>query len=282
MKRRTLEELNVLDDFLFQELISRGKKGEDFCRILLETILGRKIGKVTVTPQKPVLGMDTSLHGIRMDAYMEVTETETDVQLEPDIYDIEPNKVADKKTLPKRTRYYHGLIDSRLLESGADYENLKNVIIIMILPYDPFDQNRMVYTVKNQCVEEPGIPYEDGIKKIFLYTKGTEGNPSQELQEMLRYMENSIAENVTNREIAVIHNYVNEVKHDRKAGIQYMKSWEREKMMKEEGIEEGKELGFEQINALNQRLAEEGRTEDIIKAASNAEYQKKLLLEFGL
>lgn len=26
MKKRTLEELNVLDDFLFQELISRGKK----------------------------------------------------------------------------------------------------------------------------------------------------------------------------------------------------------------------------------------------------------------
>ena len=30
---------------------------------------------------------------------------------------------------------------------------------------------------------------------IFLYTKGTEGNPSQELREMLKYMESSIAEN---------------------------------------------------------------------------------------
>lgn len=103
MKRQTLEELNVLDDFLFQELISRGKKGEEFCRILLETILGRKIGKVTVTPQKPILGIDTNLHGIRMDAYIETTETtevETNVNIESEIYDIEPNKAADRKTLP--------------------------------------------------------------------------------------------------------------------------------------------------------------------------------------
>lgn len=293
MKKRTLEELNVLDDFLFQELISRGKKGEDFCRILLETILGRKIGKVTVTPQKPLLGMDTNLHGIRMDAYIEVTESETNVQLEPDIYDIEPNKVADKRTLPKRTRYYQGLIDSRLLESGVDYEHLKNVVIIMILPYDPFDKNRMMYTVKNLCVEEPDIPYEDGIKKIFLYTRGTEGTPSQELQEMLQYIENSVAENVTNPEIAAIHNYVNEVKRDRKAGIQYMKSWEHDKMMRDEGREEGREEGkrlglaeaqkqIDRINALNQKLAEDGRMEDIIMASSNKEYQKKLLVEFGL
>ena len=43
MKKRSLDELNLLDDFLFQELVSRGKKGEDFCRILLTTILGKKI-----------------------------------------------------------------------------------------------------------------------------------------------------------------------------------------------------------------------------------------------
>lgn len=42
MKKRTLEELNLLDDFLFQELVARGEQGENFCRILLSTILGRK------------------------------------------------------------------------------------------------------------------------------------------------------------------------------------------------------------------------------------------------
>lgn len=121
----------------------------------------------------------------------------------------------------------------------------------------------MVYTVKKQCVEEPDILYEDGIKKIFLYTKGTEGNPSQELREMLKYIENSIAKNVTNREIEEIHNYVNEIKRDRKTGIQYIK-------------------GRQQINTLYRKLAERGRTEDVIKASSDMEYQKKLLTEFAI
>ena len=103
------------------------------------------------------------------------------------------------------------------MESGWDYQKLKNVYIIMILPYDPFDRNRMVYTVKNQCVEAPDIPYEDGAKKIYLNTKGTEGTPSQALKNMLKYIENSIAENVTDTNIQAIHNYVSEVKQDREA-----------------------------------------------------------------
>ena len=43
MGRRKLEELDLLDNFLFQQLISRGEEGEDFCRSLLETILEKKI-----------------------------------------------------------------------------------------------------------------------------------------------------------------------------------------------------------------------------------------------
>ncbi len=184
------------------------------------------------------------------------------------------------------------------MESGWDYQKLKNVYIIMILPYDPFDRNRMVYTVKNQCVEAPDIPYEDGAKKIYLNTKGTEGTPSQALKNMLKYIENSIAENVTDTNIQAIHNYVSEVKQDREVGVQYMKSWEREALIREEGkeagLEEGRKSGLEQgrktgilegekrINQLNLKLIEAGRTEDIIKAASDIEYQKQLLKEYGL
>ena len=180
----------------------------------------------------------------------------------------------------------------------------------MILPYDPFDRNRMVYTVKNQCVEAPDIPYEDGAKKIYLNTKGTEGTPSQALKNMLKYIENSIVENVTDTNIQAIHNYVSEVKQDREVGVQYMKSWEREALIREEGKEEGRQAGLEEgrktgieegrktgieegrktgieegeqrINQLILKLKEAGRIEDIIKAASDAEYQQLLLKEYGL
>lgn len=40
---------------------------------------------------------------------------------------------------------YQAIIDAKQLETGWDYQDLKNVYIIMILPYDPFGKNRMVY-----------------------------------------------------------------------------------------------------------------------------------------
>lgn len=102
-----------------------------------------------------------------------------DAEIIPDIYDVEPNNRYEKQTLPKRMRYYHGLIDTQLLATDVEYDKLQNVVIIVILPYDPFDKNRMVYTIRNQCVEDGSIPYDDGAKKIFLYTKGTEGGWNQ-------------------------------------------------------------------------------------------------------
>ena len=144
----------------------------------------------------------------------------------------------------------------------------------------------MVYTVKNQCVEAPDMEYEDGIRRIYLYTKGTEGNPSQELRDMLKYMENSIAENVTNADIRAIHEQVDAVKRDKEVGVQYMKSWEREMLIREEGKVEGKEVGKQEerrrLNTLILRLTEDGRADDIVKAAQDEDYQKQLLEEYGL
>ena len=111
-----------------------------------------------------------------------------DAEIIPNLYDIEPNNSYEKETLPKRTRYYHGLIDTQLLATGAGYDKLPNVVIIVILPCDSFDQNRMVYTIRNHCDEVPSLNYEDGARKIYLYTKGSEGNPSQELKSILKYI----------------------------------------------------------------------------------------------
>lgn len=52
--------------------------------------------------------------------------------------------------------------------------------------------------------------------------------------------------------------------------------------LKREGHEEGREEAIEQINQLNLILAEQGRMDDIIKAAKDKEYQEKLFKEFGI
>jgi len=300
---RRLEDLNLIDNFLFQQMLMQEEDGEKFARILLSTILGKKIRNVKITSQKNILGIDTDKHGIRLDAYIEdVSDADNpdlaDAEIIPDIYDIEPNNSYEKETLPKRTRYYHGLIDTQLLATGAGYDKLPNVIIIVILPYDPFDQNRMVYTIRNHCDEVPNLPYDDGARKIFLYTKGTQGNPSQSLKDMLKYIQESTKENVTNEDIASIEQLVNKVKHKKEVGINYMKSWEVEEMARKQGYQDGFDEGFnngfnngfndgfndaaKKMNQLIIFLTEANRTDDILKAAKDSAYQNLLFKEFNL
>ena len=50
----------------------------------------------------------------------------------------------------------------------------------------------------------------------------------------------------------------------------------------EEREELGKAIGKDRVNALNLRLTKEGRSEEIIKAAENKEYQQRLFEEFGI
>lgn len=282
-KFRKLEELNLIDNFLFQEMLSQKDTGEEFARILLGTILGKRIRKVRIVSQKAILGTDTDRHGIRLDAYIEDVSDErngemSDAEVVSDIYDIEPNQIYEKKNLPRRTRFYHGMIDTQFLTAGATYDKLPNVIIIMILPYDPFDKNRMVYTIQNQCIEDPQIPYNDGARKIFLYTKGMEGNPSQALKDMLKYIQKTTDDNVANQDIASIHRLVHKVKLKKEVGINYMKSWEMEKLARDEGYE----IACDRLNRLHVQLIEAGRTEEILKASQDRAYQEKLFEEFGL
>jgi len=303
---RKLEDLNLIDNFLFQEMLLQ-EEGEEFARILLSTILNKEIRKVKITPQKNISGADTDRHGIRLDAYIEdlsgsLEKDTADAEVVSDIYDIEPNNTYEKAALPRRMRYYHGLIDTQALASGADYEKLPNVVIIVILPYDPFGENRMVYTVKNSCVEDPSLTYDDGARKIFLYTKGKEGKPSQKLKDMLKYIEKTTDRNVVNQDIASIQKLVKQVKRKKEVNSSYMKSWEIEKMIRKEsydaghgdgygdgygnGYGEGHNDGFDEgqdkVNLLNTKLNEAGRWADIIRAAGDKEYQESLFAEFGL
>jgi len=209
---RRLEDLNVIDNFLFHQMLSDKEDGEEFARILLQTFLGKHIRNVKIVPQKTILGVDTDKHGIRLDAYIEEVPDELD-----------PN-----------------LADARL----------PNVVIIMILPFDPFGRNRMVYTVKNLCVEDTSIPYEDGAVKIFLYTGGNADTTSQPLKDMLKYIQKSTDDNVTNQDIATIQQLATKVKRKKEVGINYMKSWEYEKWLQDKafknGYEDGKSDGFEE------------------------------------
>ena len=72
-----------------------------------------------------------------------------------------------------------------------------------------------VYTVKNIVTENNQLVYNDGVTKIFLYTKGTKGG-SKELKELLTFLENPIYDNAMDEELLQILNIVDSIKRNSK------------------------------------------------------------------
>lgn len=246
--KRKLEELNLLDDFLFGTLISHPIYGERFANILIKSFLDREMNVLKIVPQMNYYGQDTDCHGVRLDVYIEEAEVSSRNGIEiRNIYDIEPSRIndnAEKESLPRRVRFYRSTIDVKNLESGHPYTHLKNVIIIMILPYDPFGFDRMVYTVKNRCMEEPEMEYDDGALNLFLYTKGKIGTASQELKELLYYLENTTWQNAVNNSLKEIQTMVDKIKYEENAIIVYnMKGLLHDQLIRNEGLEEGLATG---------------------------------------
>lgn len=222
--RKKLAEMNLLDDFLFNAMAAYPEIGERFVKILLKIIFGREFKNLSVTAQKVYYGADTNLHGARLDVYLE-PEIEEDSDERVTVYNIEPDKrdnTSDKRDLPRRMRFYHAKIAAKSLNAGADYDELKNVVIIMIMPYDPFGLNRMVYTIKSRCTEVAEMPYEDGASTLFLYTKGTEGIPNEALKQLLHYMEHTTEANAISAELQDIQEMVRAVKKDPEVTAGYM------------------------------------------------------------
>lgn len=189
-------------------------------------------------------GTDTDLHGARLDVYVEPDGKGTGERAT--VYDVEPDrneKEPDKKALPRRVRFYHGKIIAKSLNSGVDYNNLKDVIVIMILPYDPFKLGRMMYTVKNRCLEEPQMEYEDGASTLFLYTRGTKDIPSEKLKQFLGYIEKSTYDNAVNNDLKEVHRMVEIVRFDAETTISCVRLIEKLERSKKEGKEEGRAEG---------------------------------------
>ena len=235
------EELNLMDSFLFETVTEKPENAIVVAKPIIERATGRKVQKLVVHPQKDLKGINISTHGIRMDVYTEeFTETSTGNEITC-VYDIEPNNYYDKD-LPRRNRYYQSMIDSKLLPSGEPYKNLPDMYSIWLLPYDPFGDNRMIYTVKNMVAENNQIVYNDGVSKIFLYTRGTIGG-SQELKELLNFMEHSTYENAIDAELSDIMDIVNTTKSDPKERGRYMGIMGVIDYEKRDSYNEGIELG---------------------------------------
>ena len=231
-QRKSLKELNLLDKFLFDEAMDDPENVKTMLDIILSQNTNLKHPPQTEKEQR------TSIDNrqIRLDVY---AIDEDDV-----IYEVEAQK-ENTHNLPKRSRLYQGIIDSKLLPPGvADFNLLNEVLIVLITPFDLFGYGLYRYTFQMRCEEVPELKLDDGATRIFLNTRGKHPElVSPELIELLKYMERSTDEvsgECKSKRIQEMHRRVCQIKASEKTEVKYMQTWEEQRMIRQEGITEGR------------------------------------------
>ncbi len=296
MAQKKFQELNLKDAFLFAAALS----DEEICRLILEIILGHPVGHMKIHTEHPLL-YHSDFRSVRLDIYV----TEKD-QINYDLEMQNKNKQSDAKmSLPKRSRYYQACVDATSLKPGENIADLKPVNIIFICTFDPFSEGLYQYTFDERCLEND-FPLQDGVRKIFLCTKGihTEGVP-QGLIEFLHYLEDSsdaCAAQATDSRIKVIHQKVTELKKSRELEEYYMTVEEylrdeveeaREEAKKEgraegkaegreEGRAEGRKEGETRLSKLVACMVEAGDNKHLVDLCKDSVYLKKMYEKYHL
>ena len=232
MKMKKYEELELRDDFMFSRIMSNPK----FVKPLLETILGVKIRKIVYPQTQKTIDLSLQAKGIRLDVYVEDDQNT--------VFNLEM-QTSDGANLPKRMRYYQGMIDLNILDKGQDYTTLKKSYVIFICTFDPFGEGRHIYTFCNTCQENTALTLDDDAVKIILSTKGTMDDVSPEMKRILDYIDGKGASDKFTEEL---EEAVCSARQNERWRLDYMTlEYEyRQRYLegKEEGREEGREEGL--------------------------------------
>lgn len=222
------EELNFTDDFMFCKVLTHNL---ELCRELLEIILDQKIRKVELPEAQKSIKITYDGKGVRLDVYVEDEENT--------VYDLEM-QATDTKNLPKRSRYYQGMIDLNLISKGENYKKLKKSFVIFICKFDPFDKGLCKYTFKNLCVEQTEIELQDEAVKIFINPYGKSEDMSEELRDFLKYLCGEESESDFTKKL---DEEVHKAREQKEWRVEYMTLLMRDQENIEKGIERGRELG---------------------------------------
>ncbi len=226
---KSFDELEFKDDFMFG-IIMRNPK---HCKSFLETILGIKISDIKYPKMQETIDITANAKSVRLDLYVEDGKNT--------VYNIEM-QVSVNKNLPKRSRYYQGMIDLNILEKGEDYKNLKWSYVIFICTFDLFGEGRHIYTFENRCIQNLNLVLGDETTKIILNTKGTMNDVSPEMKRLLDYIDGKTATDMFTKELDTA---VRDVRNNEKWRVEYMTLEMRYKELLEQGIDIGRSEGID-------------------------------------
>ena len=260
---KAYENLTLKNDFIFGKVM----QDKDLCIHMLRLLTGNKIDNiVSVSNQKPVKITGDS-RGVRYDVYVEDEKDK--------VYDAEMQQAGgavSKTELPKRSRYYQGMIDLNLLESGGSYKKLKSSYVIFICTFDPFESDLCCYTFENTCIEDAEVSLEDGRTILFFNTKGKVVNVSEEVKEFLDYVE---TKKTTNNYTRQLDESVDKARMNKEWRVEYMKTLLHDMDVRQEGIDMGIAKGMS--DSIMEFLGEHGEVGDELRETIYAQKDTDVL-----
>lgn len=252
------ENLKISNDFIFAKVM----RNPELCKGMLERLLDISIDRIEYPEEQKVIDISKDNKSVRLDVYLKDGKGT--------VYNVEIQTTSNRN-LPRRARFYQGMIDLNAIEKGADYSELPKSFVIFICTFDSFGRGLWKYTFKNVCEEDASLILNDGATKIFFNTVGSKGKISKETESILKFIENNEAENDFTEKLA---QEVRKIKENKEWRVEYMTLLMREREKYTEGkafgiIEFTKSLGYTDkdiISALQKTLCiEMDQAEDYLK-----------------
>ena len=254
---KKLQDLNLMDRFLFSELI----ESAEAYKIILEIILEREIN----FKGEPIAENEKRKELLVKIARLDVCAIGDDNR----VYNAEVQK-ENENNMHKRMRYYGALMTSKLLPEGTiDYNRLSDLCMIVIAGFDMGGEGKYRYTVRRMYEGYPDKEVYDGEVILYLNTKGKDtAGVSNELIAMLEYFEETTDDKALSsgyERIIRLNEIVSSIKANDEIGVKYMNAYEERMHDIQEAREQGEKTGEER-----------GRTEGLEAGIAQGEASKAL------
>lgn len=231
---KQIEDLEIWDDFMFGVVMQK----KELCRPLLEMILQVRIKDIRYLELQKTIKKRYDAKGIRLDVFVDDGEGT--------VYNIEI-QTTDQKNLPKRARYYRGMIDLNILEKGKDYNQLKKSYVIFICNYDPFSRGRCIYRFENLCTDDPSLKLGDDTAIIIVNPYGTnDGKMGRGFSAFLEYLRSGKATDSYTESLA-----------EEVDSVRASEEWRRKYMLLLERDRENQNIGEQRGIKIGQKIGEQ-------------------------
>ena len=166
--RKIAEQLNIIDDALFQKMA----EDVEFCEEMISTILRQKVTIKKIVPQNSIKNLQG--RSVILDALCTFENgKECNVEVQK----------ANDDNHEKRVRYNASCITANIMETGTRFEKVPDIISIFISQFDIFGDGKTIYHVE-RVVRETGKVRDNGFYEIYVNTQIKDGTDIAELMKI--------------------------------------------------------------------------------------------------